>query len=79
MVLRLCGRWQLSTEHPASSNGVPVLVRRETGQAFGPSDIVELYPSYGLLPARRGVARLARATGAWRNDLNRLLDGFLRE
>jgi len=28
----------LTTEHPASSQGVPVLVDQSTGSAYGPSD-----------------------------------------
>jgi len=54
------GSWELSTEHAASSHGHPVLVCRVTGEACGPRDVVECYPSWGYLPAGRAVARLAR-------------------
>ena len=33
--------YYLTTEHAASSYGVPVLVRRSTNQAFGPADLIQ--------------------------------------
>jgi hypothetical protein len=60
MIVTLSGTWILSTEHAASSYGQPVLVHRPSCDAFGPADIVEAAPSYGLLPARDAVARLAK-------------------
>ena len=50
----------LTTEHAASSYGQPVLVHRQTGTAYGPGDVLEAYPSFGLLPAKQVVARLAK-------------------
>lgn len=40
--------YKLSTEHPASSYGIPVLVD-ETGKAFGPRDIVEGVEAWALV------------------------------
>ncbi len=56
----LAPSWELSTEHASSSYGRPVLVNRATGEAFGPGDILMAYPSYGYLPARLVVERLAK-------------------
>jgi hypothetical protein len=53
--------WELSTEHPASTYGQPVLVNRDTGGAYGPSDIVQIYEYLGPMVAARAVRRLARA------------------
>lgn len=53
--------WKLTTDHAASSYGQPVLVNRATGEAFGPGDIVQCYPSWGYLPAALAVDRLAAA------------------
>jgi len=78
MTLRLSGNWELSTEHQASTDGRPVLVRRGTREAYGPDDVLQMFPSYGLLPARQAVARLARASLAFLNDKDCLLDLFLR-
>ena len=33
-------RIYLTTEHPSSNYGIPVLVDRETGQAFGRGDLI---------------------------------------
>jgi hypothetical protein len=35
-------RFYLTTEHSASSYGIPVLVDRETGEAIGPADLIEV-------------------------------------
>ena len=42
---------KLSTDHSASSYGMPVLVN-ETGRAYGPLDIVESHGDLGDLTAR---------------------------
>ena len=60
MQVTLSGTWALSTDHAASSYEQPVLVNRPSGDAYGPGDIVQLYPSYGFLPAADGVRRLAK-------------------
>ncbi len=51
--------WELSTEH-AAGYGQPLLVRRSTGEAYGPGDLVKLYPSLNPRPAAEAVARLAK-------------------
>ncbi len=55
----LAPSWILTTNHAASSNGQPVLVRRSTGETYGPGDIVQVYPAWGLLRAAKAVVRLA--------------------
>ncbi len=58
----LAPAWELSDEHPTSV-GQAVLVHRHTGQVYGPADIVQVYPSYGFLPAAQAVARFASRPG----------------
>jgi len=60
MEVRLAPSWELSTEHPSSSYGIPVLVNSESQEAFGPGDIVQLYPSHNFAPASIAVRRLAK-------------------
>ena len=60
MTLSLSGRWELTTDHAASSYGAPVLLDRTSGEAFGPADIIEAYPSWGLMPAAAAAQRLAK-------------------
>jgi hypothetical protein len=62
MKTTLSPSWELSTEHAACSYGQPVLVQRSTKQAFGPGDMVRVYPAWGFLPAAKAVARLATLT-----------------
>ncbi len=47
--------WELSTEHPASTYGQPVLVNRDTGEAYGPSDVVQVYGPMGRMVAAKAV------------------------
>ncbi len=69
MAVLLSGRWELTTDHAASSYGAPVLVDRTSGDAYGPADIVEAYPSWGLLPAALAVQRLAKTATLTADDL----------
>jgi hypothetical protein len=50
MKLHLTPSWTLSDEHATSSYGKPVLVDRETGEAYGPGDIVQILPGGGYIP-----------------------------
>lgn len=59
MEFYLSPSWKLTTEHAASSYGLPVLVG-PSGAALGPLDIVEAYTSWGHMPARRVLERLVR-------------------
>lgn len=60
MNIQLTPSWQLTTEHAASSYGIPVLVNRhESFIAYGPEDIVQPYPSWSIWPAWKAVARMA--------------------
>jgi len=58
MKVKLSVGWELSTDHAASSYGQPVLVKRSTGQAFGPGDI--LTAGTGDVLAADAVRRLAK-------------------
>jgi len=68
MTINLSLTYELTTDHPASSYGRPVLVNRTTGAVFGPGDVVNPYPSlpafvfppYGFMPASDAVRRLAK-------------------
>jgi len=52
--------WILTTDHSASSYGQPVLVNRGTGEAYGPGDIINAYPSWDYQPARAAVHRMLK-------------------
>lgn len=60
MKVTLSPSYELTTEHPSSSYGQPVLVKRGTGEAFGPGDIIKAFPSFGFMPAALVVRRLAK-------------------
>jgi hypothetical protein len=77
MKATLTPTWELSTEHAASSDGHPVLVDRETGDAYGPDDIVQLYPRHGFILASEGVRRLAKGAHLDADGL-RLVERFIR-
>ncbi len=62
MKIALTPSYVLTDEHSASSYGIPVLVHRQTEEAFGPADIVACYPSWGFMPAKEAVERLSRMT-----------------
>jgi hypothetical protein len=72
MKIHLSSSWDLSTDLAVPSHDRPVLVNRTTGQAFGPADIVMLYPSYGLMLACEAVRRLAK-TKNWKLDEDGLI------
>ncbi len=59
MKIHLLTRWELTTDHAASSYGQPVLVNHDTGEAFGPGDITKCYASWPYQPASRAVERMA--------------------
>ena len=59
MKAELSPPWQLTTEHAASSYVHPVLVNGDTGDVYGPRDMVQLYPSHEPTPAKIAVKRLA--------------------
>ena len=58
--------YELTVEHAASSYNRPVLVRRSTGEGFGPEDILVAFPSWSYMSAWQIVQRLA-ATRAFTN------------
>lgn len=76
MEVQLSGSWKLSTEHPSSIYGIPLLVHCVDNQSFGPGDMVTMYPSYGPMRAAEGVSRLAR-TRAFTADERELIGLFV--
>lgn len=63
--------YQLTTDHSASSHGVPVLVQRSTGQAYGPADLAVFYESYGLTTAAYFVLRLLKTNPTAKEAIQR--------
>jgi hypothetical protein len=59
MEVRLSSSWKLSTDHPSSMGGKPVLVNRATGKAYQPGDFVKVHPSWHLSHAAPAVRVLA--------------------
>ena len=62
MNARLNPSFELTTEHPASQYGIPVLLNHH-GEAFGPSDILSLYLNVGHCSAAAFVVRYANELG----------------
>jgi len=60
MKLQLTPSFTLTTEHPASSYGLPVLAN-QNGDAYGPGDVAQFYPSHGPEPAGAFVVRCVKA------------------
>lgn len=76
---QLTPSWMLTTNHPASSHGIPVLVRSSGndvwGSFYGPGDILEAYRGWGFQPAAKVVERMAKM--AWLSKEEReLVDRF---
>jgi hypothetical protein len=59
---RLTPSFELTTDDPASHYGIPVLLNHH-GEAFGPSDILNLYPRFGHCSAAAFVVRYAQELG----------------
>jgi len=59
MKVALTPSFELTTRHPASSYGQPVLVNRGSGEAFGPGDILQPYPSWEYQTGASAVDRMA--------------------
>jgi hypothetical protein len=59
MKVALTPSFELTTKHPASSYGQPVLVNRGSGEAFGPGDILQPFPSWEFQTAAYAVHRMA--------------------
>jgi len=76
MVANLTPSYQLTSEHPASHGGIPILLHRPSGQAHGPTDVLEPFPSVGLTTAAAFVVRHSRKLEG--NDLA-VADNFLRQ
>ena len=69
-------RWVLTTNHSASNHGEPVLIHPGTGRAYGPIDILEAYPNWGLLTAREVVERMIE-TSNLKDEERAFVDKFI--
>ncbi len=76
MKVTLTRTWALSDEPPGSRAGQPVLVHRGTGAAYGPGDPVEASPLWGVLPAARLGAHLAKTVRLNAQEMT-LVDRFI--
>ncbi len=72
MKVTLTRAWELSDEHARSRAGQPVLVNRGTGAAYGPGAPVDAFPLWGVLPAARLVAHLAKTVRLNAQDMTRV-------
>lgn len=63
MQVKLTASYFLTTDHPKSRLGQPVLVNRTTGEAFLPSDAFVAYESWQKMPAAQVVAKMT----SWRD------------
>jgi hypothetical protein len=64
MTIRLTPSYQLTTEHPASSYGQPVLVHLATGIAYGCADIHSFDPKFSPITAADFVSHFSPNTDA---------------
>jgi hypothetical protein len=71
----LSAKWELTTEHSASSYGRPVLVNRKTREAYGPGDLLTPSPSKGYTTAA-AFARDLSAKAIMDEELEALLERF---
>ena len=60
MEARLSSKWTLSTNHPASSFGIPVLVDVKSKEAYGSGDLVCPGKSGYFMRAAQVVLRISR-------------------
>lgn len=60
MKVTLTPSFMLSNEHASSSYGQGVLVRRDSGEAFGPADVLQPYPSWPWMTGAQAVERMLR-------------------
>jgi len=63
MQVKLTASYFLTTDHPKSRLGQPVLVNRTTGEAFLPSDAFVAYESWQKMPAGQVVTKMT----SWRD------------
>jgi hypothetical protein len=68
MIVQLTPSWILTDEHSASSYGQPVLVNMSSGEAFGPGDLVQAYPSWDCTPAATAVQRMCKDLGRFSDE-----------
>jgi hypothetical protein len=68
--------FELTTEHPGSSYGQPVLVRRNTGDVYGPLDVAQFYPSWGYMTACRAVERMLKNHNRFSEDQQAFIRQF---
>ena len=76
MIANLTPSYQLTSEHPASRGGIPILLHRPSGQAHVPTDVLEPFPSVGLTTAAAFVVRYSKRL---QEDELAVVDDFLRQ
>ena len=59
MEIQLTPSYILTDESSSPSYGKPVLLNRQTGETFGPGNIIRAYPSWNYQPALDAVKRMA--------------------
>jgi hypothetical protein len=74
--VQLTPSFELTTEHAASSYSQPVLVNRQSGEAYGPGDVIKVYESWGFMPASQAVDRMSR-TKKFTYDQRLFVDDFI--
>jgi len=60
MTANLTALFQLTTEHPKSHYGIPVLLHRQSGDIYGAADVIKPLPNAHLLTAAAFVLRHSR-------------------
>lgn len=83
MELEIMPGYALTTDHSASSYGLPVLVKKDTGEAFGPNDILQWFPSWQLEPVKKSLRRAIKIYRQVHGDLTQeqsdLISDFLSQ
>ena len=76
MTATLTPSFQLTTKHPASYHGIPVLYHRRTGSIFRPADVVRPYQGAQLVTAAKFVVRYGKRLSG---DERKAAENFLRQ
>ena len=77
MERNLSPKWKLSTDHAASSYGIPVLVDGASGAAYGPGDVAALLHALPRRDGRRLLDALLRLADD--PEGRELIENFLAE
>ncbi len=60
MTANLNGSFQLTTEHPKSHYGIPVLLHRQSGDTYVAANVIKPLPNAHLLTAAAFILRHSR-------------------